>query len=163
MTVEQAKACSHNRLTLEGEMDEAREKILREVAAGRAAPSGVVNFALGPDSSDENNSDSESNSSRSTPPPTALRHNDLGRTDADRSLASQELPLVVCPKRIEPECDKAGNLSMVSCNTCDGDLHRSCGVMGGDGDDHGMAYDFQGRRCSACAASKGKKKPAMPY
>lgn len=94
------------------------------------------------------------------PQPTALRQWDrLGRTAADMSAASEDVPLIVCPKCVEPRCSKAGNIAMVSCNLCDGDLHRSCAVRGGDDGAGNEVVEFEGIRCSPCATTKkGKKK-----
>ncbi|CAN0124230.1 unnamed protein product, partial [Ectocarpus sp. 4 AP-2014] len=166
LSVEQAKACSHSRLTLEGEMDAAREKIMRDLVAARVAPPGVAQFGVGPDSTDDESSDGDTHTDKSpsTAQPTALRLSDLGRTDADLSPASEDFPVIVSPKCIKPDCNKSGNLGMVSCNKCEGDLHRGCGVMGGGENDEDAMYDFQGWRCSPCAASNmGKNKPRMPY
>ncbi|CAM9795679.1 unnamed protein product [Ectocarpus sp. 13 AM-2016] len=44
MTVDQAKFCSHDRLELEGAMDTARERAVREVANARRHLPGVPNF-----------------------------------------------------------------------------------------------------------------------
>ncbi|CAN0374467.1 unnamed protein product, partial [Ectocarpus sp. 12 AP-2014] len=163
MSVDQAKACSHSRLTLEGKMDAAREKIVRDLAAAAGAPSGVANFPVGPDSSDSEDDTGHRNSSDntpSTPRPTALRHGDLGRTEADTSAAPANLPVIYCPACIEPECNQSGNMSMVSCNICKGNTHRFCGVLSGTCNDDGETNDFEGTRCSPCAAAnKGKKAP----
>ena len=162
MTVDQAKVCSHDRLELEGAMDVAREKIVRDLAASRGAPSGVLNFPVDADSDDE----WVDVAAGSAPTPTALRHYDsIGRTNADTSSASEDLPLIVCPKCVEPGCTKAGNMAMISCSLCDGDLHRSCGVRGGeeeesDGGDN--VADFQGVRCSPCSVSRNGKRKAAP-
>ncbi|CBN75584.1 expressed unknown protein [Ectocarpus siliculosus] len=159
-----AKACSHSRLTLEGEMDAAREKIVRDLAAARGAPSGVVNFPVGPDSDNEDDAGhrNSSDNTRSTPRPTALRHGDLGRAEADTSAASANLPVIYCPACIEPECNMSGNMSMVSCNICNGNIHRFCGVLGGTRNDDGETNDFEGTRCSPCAAANKGKKRALP-
>lgn len=163
LSVDQAKACSHNRLTLEGEMDKAREKIVRDLAAARGAPSCAVDFPVTRESDDESSSDgSASEPGPSTPQPTALRQRCLGRTSADLSPASEDLGLIVCPKCIAPGCARAGNMGMVACDSCEGDIHRACAVFGGDDDEHGGQYQFEGKRCSRCAKQKKGKTKATP-
>ncbi|CAM9659805.1 unnamed protein product, partial [Ectocarpus sp. 12 AP-2014] len=130
MSVDQAKVCSHHRLELEGAMDMARERDVRELAESRCAPSDVTNFPLHPDSSDE---DSVNIGHNTPPPPTARRQwGTIGRTAADTSTASADMPLIVPSQCVEPGCSMSGQLAMMSCNLCDGALHRGCGVRGGD-------------------------------
>eukprot|EP00752_Nemacystus_decipiens_P009647 g8618.t1 len=131
MTVDQAKVCSHDRLELEGAMDIARERIMRDIAESHAAPAGVLNFPVDADSDD----DSVQPDDNAVPRPRAVRQWDrIGRTAADTSPESEDLPLIVSPKCVEPGCVRDGNIAMVSCSLCDGDLHRSCGVRGGEED-----------------------------
>ena len=161
MTVDQAKACSHARLELEGAMDIARERVMRDIAESHAAHAGVLNFPVHADSDDEDDVVVDD----TMPQPTALRQWDrIGRAAADTSSESENLPLIVCPKCVEPGCTKAGNIAMVSCNLCEGELHRSCGVRGGENDADSELVEFQGIRCSPCSApNKGKKKSRSRY
>ncbi|CAN0418334.1 unnamed protein product, partial [Ectocarpus fasciculatus] len=131
MSVDQAKSCSHHRLELEGAMDIARERIVRELAEARCAPPDVTNFPVHADSDEE----SVEVAPNTPPPPTRPRQWDtIGRTATDTSAASEGLPLIVPPRCVEPGCSDSGVNSMVTCNLCNGSLHRSCGVQGGDDD-----------------------------
>ncbi|CAM9718004.1 unnamed protein product [Ectocarpus sp. 6 AP-2014] len=156
MTVDQAKVCSHDRLELEGAMDAARERAVREVANARRHLPGVANFGFGPDSDSDATSDV---GARAAPPPRSRRvWAGIGRTSNDFSEANEPLPLIVSPRCIEPGCTKAGNMGMISCGRCDGDLHRGCGVSGGDSHDD-ECDSFDGQRCTPCAyPRRGKKR-----
>ncbi|CAM9336505.1 unnamed protein product, partial [Ectocarpus sp. 8 AP-2014] len=120
MTVDQAKVCSHDHLELEGAMDAARERAVREVANARRSLPGVANFDVGPDSDSSAESDVDA---RARPhPPSRRVWAGLGRTSNDLSEANESLPAIVSPKCVQPGCTKAGNIGMVSCGLCDGDL-----------------------------------------
>lgn len=167
LTVEEAKRCSADRLRLEGAMDDTRRGNARAIAFYTAQPPDVVGYRVAADSdvesagattrgADVDTSDGEASSpSSSTQQRPVFRRNNLNdmcRTASDNSPASEDLPLLVPPKCVEPECSAAGTLTMVTCKLCDGDLHRACGDLI-DPDDP----ESTERVCSRCAASgKGK-------
>lgn len=92
MTVDQAKVCSHDRLHLEGAMEEARARIARDLAnsGGPSSPATALN--VGQDSSDESGDDLHT---PPTTPPARINWSRLGRTANDTSSASESLPLIV--------------------------------------------------------------------
>lgn len=151
MTPAEAKQCSHNRMLLEGRMDQARERAALEKATNLSSLAGFVP-RLSKDSSSESE---EEETSCTTRRPSRPSLNDMVRTENDLCEASSDLPLMVHPKCVEHGCRRAGTHGMVQCSLCEGDLHRSCGVMANSED--GGAVGFQGRRCTTCAKSKNGK------
>ncbi|CAN0385272.1 unnamed protein product [Pylaiella littoralis] len=167
-TIDEAKVCSHDRIRVEGELDAARLRLARNIASQRCEAAGVLRFPVSQDSDiDEPGAPDEVLEDNSfewsgfpTPPcmpsPSNLVLRDrlasLVRTSTDTSAASESLPLLVHPTCVEPGCERTGNLGMVKCSMCDGDLHRSCGSQLDDDDEDALPD----RRCSSCATNPGK-------
>ncbi|CAN0141417.1 unnamed protein product [Ectocarpus sp. 13 AM-2016] len=161
LSVDEAKVCSHDRLRVQGAMDLARERAAREMAAYRHEPDGVLRFAVDRDS-DEHDPLPAAPGQADCPAPRAVatreRLSTMVRTATDNSAASEPLPLLVYPNCVEAGCTKAGNGGMVTCFSCDGQLHRACGTLVNE--DNPESTD---RRCSSCvSAGKGKRKAPSP-
>lgn len=171
MTVAEAKRCSADRLRLEGALDDASVGSARAIAFYTTQPEGVLGFPLAADSDADQDrpgddggcSDTSSCATRTSPSSATTtssfrQHNlnDLCRTAADNSPESEDRPLLVPPTCVEPGCSAAGTLTMITCNDCDGALHRTCGELVDPDDDESSA-----RMCSTCDGSgKGKAKAA---
>lgn len=153
LTVDQAKACSHRRLEVQGAMDLGRERTARALASYQNEPSGVIRYDLDPDS--------DAASAPPPPPARAARPFDvfrtMGRSSADLSLDAEDMPLVVLPPCIQEGCSREGNVGMITCVGCQGDLHRTCGTFV-DQDDEASPS----RQCSACTSAGKGKGPARP-
>ncbi|CAM9751241.1 unnamed protein product [Pylaiella littoralis] len=100
------------------------------------------------------------------PPPVAMpapsvhalrdRLSSIVRAAGDASEESEALPLAVSPRCVQPGCERDGSLVMVTCDICNGALHRSCGATTDDDDEECEP----GHRCTTCATRSGKRKHA---
>ena len=163
MTVDEAKVCSHNRLQVQGAMDLSRERDARDLAAYRTSETdGAVRYAVAADSDEEEPAIPNTSRSRGYPPPSAITARDtlsqLGRTSSDTSAASENLPLICHPKCVQAGCTRAGTFGMISCDICEGSLHRSCGTLVDEDDE-----ECTDRVCATCASPGKGKGRAIAY
>lgn len=163
LTVAEAKVCSHNRLSRQNAMDDARMATARGLAEYAVRPEGVLGYAVDADSDDGSdlpappaNANSANGAEELTPSAVRLRQrlNSLVRTATDTSPAHEDRPLLVPERCVDDSCTKQGHLNMRKCAICAGALHNLCGRALDPDDDDGCE-----RCCSSCANSnKGKRK-----
>lgn len=155
LTSDQAKACRNDRSTLEGALDHAREEIARGIADAALQPTDVLRFPVNADSDVDMDEADVSIAPALAPRPLAVMTAEgLGIDCTDKSPAFHLAPIVVFPACIEPGCSTAGNLALVSCVICEGDLHRQCGTIIDDNE-----KECQERRCTNCPSGrKGNRK-----